>query len=106
MNKNVKIGVIVGSVTGFLTMIVLIMQVWPAIGWTTPNQHANDFVVAVEELKNFRDEWKCDEYDEELDEALEEQEAGDNSIKLRRMIEKLREKMAKLECTERFEDFG
>jgi hypothetical protein len=105
MNQNVKIGVIVGSATAVLTLVVLLMQVWPSIGWTTPNQHANDFVVAVEELKKFRDEWKCDEYDEELEDALDAQNEGDSSTKLRRHIEKLRKKMDDLNCS-RFEDFG
>lgn len=53
---------------------------WPNYGWETPNAHASDISVMKDEhsenkdgWKNFRDEWKCDEYDEELRELLREQ---------------------------------
>ena len=68
------------------------------------NQHAADFKVTGTQLSEFRDEWKCDEYDEELLDLLKEQ-VENNSVELRRMIEKIRKKMDKLECS-RFEDFG
>ncbi len=76
---------------------------WPAVGWETPNQHDADYAETIGEMKDFRDEWKCDEYDEELLDLLKAQRSGDDSVETEREIEKLRERMAKLEC-ERFDD--
>jgi len=97
---------------GTLATVIVILSgmfaLWPIVGWTIPNQHDNDFVVAINELKNFRDEWKCDEYDEELlDLQQEKAEARIEAIKveLQHEIDKLKRKMEKLECS-RFEDFG
>lgn len=76
---------------------------WPSIGWTTPNQHNADFAMTSEGVKDFRDEWKCDEWEEELLELLQKQADGDHSVQTERDIEKLRIKITKLKC-ERFED--
>lgn len=81
---------------------------WHNLGWITPKQHDADFQVAINELKEFRDEWKCDEYDEELlalRERLAEARTETERIELEHQIEKLRNKMDKLDCS-RFEDFG
>ena len=59
----------------------------------------------LDAIKESRDEWKCDEYDEELLDLLKEQ-VDNNSVELRREIEKLKKKIEKLSCVERFEDFG
>lgn len=78
---------------------------WPRIGWTTPSQHDADFAVTGEQLKDFRDEWKCDEYEEELIALLERQDAGDSAAETQHRIDRIRNKMEKIKC-ERFEDFG
>ena len=88
---------------------------WPAIGWVTPTQHAGDiakvntqYEQAVGDVKEFRDEWKCDEYDEELLELrkdLDQARTNDERAEIEHEIEKLKRKMEKLNCS-RFEDFG
>ncbi len=81
---------------------------WPVVGWTTPNQHDADYKVTSEQLQDFRDEWKCDEYDEELLELrmkLSEAQTQAEADELTHEIEKLKAKMAKLDCS-KFEDFG
>jgi hypothetical protein len=78
---------------------------WPYIGWTTPNQHDADYLEIAEDIKDFRDEWKCDEYEEELIELLEDVKAGDDSVETKREIERIREKIEKIKC-DRFDDFG
>lgn len=93
------------TVAAVFAVVVGANQLWPQVGWTTPNQHDADFVLSSEVVKEFRDEWKCDEYDEELIEYLKLQATGDVSIETRRKVEKLRELIAKLKC-ERFDDFG
>ena len=52
-----------------------------------------------------RDEWKCDEYEEELLILLQARRDGDDSVETEREIEKIRQSIEKLRC-ERFEDFG
>ena len=100
--------------TAALTVVAAVIGIgsqlggWQTIGWQTPAQHDADFVVAVEELKEFRDEWKCDEYDEELLELREKLSVAQTEaekIELQHQIEKLKTKMEKLDCS-RFEDFG
>lgn len=82
---------------------------WPRIGWVTPNQHDADFVVAVEELKEFRDEWKCDEYDETLLELREElrrlEGEGEDTTEIEHTIQKIERAMEERNCS-RFDDFG
>ena len=94
------------------TLIALIagtVQLWPVVGWNTPNQHQADVDLirqeiqqSAEDVKEFRDEWKCDELEEELIALLEKVEAGDDSIETQREIEKIRRAIAQLRC-ERFE---
>lgn len=74
---------------------------WPKVGWETPEQHKADMQL----LREFRDEWKCDEYDEELLELLEDVQAGDDSAETQHRIDRIRKKMEKIDC-QRFEDFG
>ena len=87
------------------------LDAWPKVGWTTPAAHQRDLeelrAEAVGEVKAFRDEWKCDEYDEEIREKLREQarlaEQGESDPDLDEDIRRLREKMRKLDCG-RFEN--
>lgn len=92
-----------------LVTIWYTVQPWPMLGWVTPNQHDADFVAAVEELKEFRDEWKCDEYEEELEELHRELADGTQSLERRleieREIEKIKDAMERRDCA-RFDDFG
>lgn len=106
------------SLAAVATTIAIVtgsIALWPVVGWQTPNAHANDIVtieaehvVSQEEvldaIKLSRDEWKCDEYDEELLDLLLDQ-VENNSVENRRDIEKIKNKMEKLDC-QRFEDFG
>lgn len=122
MNRNVTIGSAVGIVAGLVGVWATI-DPWPAIGWTTPNRHQADMrqveevmaadvekiLEAIEGLgekqREQHDEWKCDEYDEELRDRLQEQADGDDSTDLAEDIRRIREKMRELNC-QRFEDFG
>jgi hypothetical protein len=97
-------------------LIVSMFALWGSVGWTTPNQalaaHASlqlENVLGSESLKLFRDEWKCDEYDEELLEAREAliraRDAGQSTVQIEHLIEKIKGAMNRLVCS-RFEDFG
>lgn len=96
------------SVMGYASQA---LEAWPKVGWTTPNSHERDLAElraeTVGEVKAFRDEWKCDEWDEELREKLREQDRladqGTNDPDLDEDIRRLREKMRKLDCN-RFDD--
>ena len=103
-------GILVVAFSG-LGYLVTAVDAWPKVGWTTPNTHIADIEAlraeTVGEVKNFRDEWKCDEWDEELREALREQDRladnGVNDPDLDEDIRRLRAKMEKLDCA-RFDD--
>jgi hypothetical protein len=91
---------IIGTLAGSVTAVY---AAWPIIGWTTPSQHQSDIDEAVGGIQEFRDEWKCDEYSEELLDLLKQQRAGDDSVETEERIKRLRDKMKKLDC-DRFED--
>ncbi len=88
---------------------------WPTVGWATPNQVAAKYAAGdhkhsdtIDALNDFRDEWKCDEYDEELldlRQALVHAETEQERTRIEHDIERLRRKMVVLECS-RFDDFG
>lgn len=92
--SKVSIGT-VSAIVGLWFML----DPWPVIGWVTPNQYNEDMSVVTD----FRDEWKCDEWDEELRDLLKEQAAGNTSTDLAEDIRRLRQKMDKLNCG-RFDD--
>ena len=94
---------LISAVGGLLAIGVYGKQLWPVAGWMTPDSHNADILETIGEVKEFRDEWKCDEYEEELVELMKQQAAGDSSIETKRKVERLREKIDKLNC-ERFED--
>lgn len=73
---------------------------WPAIGWTTPNQHNKDFA----EVEDFRTEWRCSEWAEELANYYQQVETGNDSQQLQDRIEKLRNRMDENAC-DRWEDY-
>ena len=102
MTKN-KSTWIVSLVAASLAVIVGANQAWPLVGWTTPNIHNADIQRATGDVKEFRDEWKCDEWDEELLELLKSQATGDTSVETQLKVERLRAKIDKLNCS-RFED--
>lgn len=95
---------IAGALTGLYTS-----GIWDQVGWQTPAAHAADYQQTVEQIKDFRDEWKCDEYDEELLKLkLYVQNMklnGEDTTEIELLIEKIERKMEALEC-ERFDDFG
>lgn len=115
-----------GSALGGVAAIVAIvtslgLNPWDALGWTTPSQHSEDVAVISEDVaalnakieqvqadavggvQEFRDEWKCEELEDELVELLKQQRAGDDSVETQREIEKVRARIKKLNC-ERFDD--
>ena len=97
-------------------LLVSMFALWGSVGWTTPNQAAEAHLslqqgnlLGSESLKEFRDEWKCDEYDEELLEAREAliraRSAEQSTVQLEHLIEKIKGAMSRLVWS-RFEDFG
>lgn len=110
--------VTLGSIAGGLTLVFGTLKVfglgWADVGWLPPASHAED-IAALEQriaeletdtvtgVKEFRDEWKCDEYAEELIDLLRRQRAGDNSVETEERINQLREKMQDTDCN-RFDD--
>lgn len=103
--KSKLVGGILAALGGTTAAGVTVYDRWDEFGWTTPSQHDQDMLEAVGEVKDFRDEWKCDEYDEELLELKRDQAAGDDSVDTQHTIEQIKEKMRELECS-RFDDFG
>lgn len=82
---------------------------WHDVGWITPAQAEDAHLAAEGAIKDFRDEWKCDEYEEEL-RALRRQLARatpgtDEYADLAHDIARIENKMSKINCS-RFEDFG
>ena len=115
MTPRAKLAWTVGLVASCLTCLSLTIAMWSTVGWTTPAKHDADIASIIAErmvseqnvidaIKESRDEWKCDEYDEELLDLLLEQE-DTNTVEIRRDIEKIKQKMEDLNCS-RFEDFG
>ena len=97
-----------------LGVVATMVGLWPTLGWITPNQYKADttasqkeILEAIGELKELqqdtRDEWQCDELDEDLLKLLHLQADGD-SIELQRDIEKIKNKMRALDCSRFFED--
>lgn len=98
---NMKMLAAFGTVLGVLTAAGTTGTLyWDRFGWETPDQHAAD----MDLLREFRDEWRCDEMEEALLELLEEQHAGDDSVETQHKIDRIRKKMEKIDCS-RFEDF-
>lgn len=108
------------SLTGVLSIVGTLVAIWATgiwdhVGWTTPAAHAADIQTVKDErllvrgeMKEFRDEWKCDEYDEELldlRKQLAVVTTDAERVNIEHEIEKLKQKMEKLDCS-RFEDFG
>jgi len=100
-----KLTIILGVLVSLGTLAGTAKAFWPTIGWTTPERHVADYQATEAFIKEFRDEWKCDEYDETLHDLLQAQRDGDDSLETERSIEKLRDRMDDLDC-QRFEDFG
>lgn len=94
---------IISALAVVVSLGVGTVQLWPSVGWQTPNQHDADFLTAVTAIEDFRDEWKCDTHEAALLELLERQAGGDSSIKTARKIERLKDKIDQLKCG-RFED--
>jgi len=119
MTARAKAAWAAGTAVSVLTVISLTITLWGAVGWTTPAQHQADIdtLVAqrtasesaiIEVLEKNQDEWKCDEYDEELKAArimLAQAETPRARAEIEHEIEKIVEAMETRECS-RFEDFG
>lgn len=97
-----------------LGVVATMVGLWPTLGWITPNQYEADttasqqeILEAIGELKQLqtdtRDEWQCDELDEDLLKLLHLQRDND-SIELQRDIEKIKNKMEALDCSRFFDD--
>lgn len=115
-SQTIKISAVLGVIATLAGIGTAGSQFWPQVGWTTPNAHAADVEQLSSEaedakqqildaIQESQDEWKCDEYDEELEELLEDVADGDDSIETERTIEKIRRAMERRDCA-RFDDFG
>ncbi len=102
--EKIKWSVVVATLAA-LVVIWTALDPWPAFGWETPIQHDADFLVISGEIKEFRDEWKCDEDQGELYDLLKSQRNGDNSVETEERIQKLRRRMNEEHNNcDRFED--
>jgi hypothetical protein len=94
----------VGSVAGIWST-----GLWSHVGWMTPAAHASDYEQTIDSIKQFRDEWKCDEYDEELLnlqlERSRMQRDDEDTTEIDMLIDKIKRKMESIDCS-RFDDFG
>ncbi len=100
--KELLIGgsVIVGALG---TIVLQGPEIWHKVGWKTPAAHAAEIerveVAFTDVLQEFRDEWRCDEYDEEVKELLNAQRAGDDSVETAERLRKLRELQDRRKCS-------
>lgn len=105
----------ISTLAAIVTLGVAVPQFWSTIGWTTPSWHERDinelrqeFVTASEEAdeetREFRKEWRCSEWAEDLEDLYADQRAGDDSQRMRDRIEGLRERMDEAGC-DRYEDY-
>lgn len=115
-NQTIKISAVLGVIATLAAIGTAGNQFWPSIGWTTPATHAADIERITAEaddstkeildaIRESQDEWKCDEYEEELQELLEDQANGDDSMETALTIDKIRRAMERRDCS-RFDDFG
>jgi hypothetical protein len=108
MNKT-QLSWLVGIIGGLIAVGTGAKTFWNDFGWITPAQ-ANEAHAGSEQLiREFRDEWKCDEYEEELYRLKRELRRTDPDSEeyadIEFEIERIENKMLKIECS-RFEDFG
>ncbi len=98
-----------------VTFIANFGSPWDAIGWVTPNSHASDleliraeFVTTIESEKTateeFRTEWRCSRWADDLDELYEELRQYPDSRQIRDRIDSLRERMDENDC-DRWEEY-
>ena len=108
MNKA-QISWTLGIVAGLIAIGTGGKAFWNDWGWVTPSAAEEAHMVAESAIKDFRDEWKCDEYEEELQERKREinrlEEGTDEWADLMYEIERIERAMDELRCS-RFEDFG
>lgn len=88
---------------------------WHTVGWYSPSRHAADIAAvraefieastsSEQETAEFRTEWRCSEWAEDLDDLYEQQESGDDSDRLQDRIDALRERMDDAGC-QKYEDY-
>jgi hypothetical protein len=115
MNITIKWTAALGTIATLIA-IGTSLGGWQHLGWVTPvNAKAahetieQGHAASDQAIHDFREEWKCDEYDEELEKLrrrLNRAEAGsDNYVEMEHKIKKIEKKMDKINCS-RFEDFG
>lgn len=117
----------IGAVVGTLAATVAIwtaLDPWHVVGWETPDQHKadiaelrNEYTLAgsasediLNKIQENRDEWKCDEYSEELSLnrrrlSREDNPNSERALDLKDLIDKIEKKMEQMDCS-RFDDFG
>jgi hypothetical protein len=108
MNKT-QVTWVVGTIAALIAIGSGAKTFWRDFGWITPAQAEVSHQAAEGAIKDFRDEWKCDEYEEELRELRRElsrtDEGTDEYADLEHEIRRIENKMDKTDCS-RFEDFG
>jgi hypothetical protein len=94
---------------GIPALLAGAVTAWDIVGWTTPATHQTDLqsmgkayaeqsVAVLDQLKQNRDEWWCDEESEYLDELLRLQDAGNNSAAIQQEVKEQRDKMGEVKC--------
>lgn len=99
----------IGIIASLIAIGSSIKGFWNEVGWITPAQSEERHTESEQLIKDFRDEWKCDEYEEELivlKRRLKRMSSDDDDyVELDHKIERIENKMEDTECS-RFEDFG
>lgn len=116
----IKLG---GAVLAVLAALVTVIsqgetlaRTWPKVAWTSQHGHEADIarledqieqalMATAGEVGDFRDEWKCDEYEEELAVLLDKLDDGSATAQDRERIRRIREIIGEdgLDCA-RFEE--
>jgi len=107
--RNITLGSIAGGIGLVFGTLKVFGLTWADVGWMPPANHAADIakleqrIIELEQdtvtgVKDFRDEWKCDEDAEELIELLKAQRAGDDSVETEERIKALRKRMEDNHC--------
>lgn len=110
-NKVLQVAAIIAAL-GTITATGRVL--WNDFGWITPVAYAEDLDGVLEaqaaiestilsEIRKNQDEWKCDEYDEELADLLLAQSEGDETIETAERIQRIRALRARRDCA-RFDE--
>ena len=89
------LAVIAAVIGAFFTGIA---WAWPRIGWYSPRYIDAQIGNTQQALQDFKEEWRCSQWDKELSDKLLAQMLGDNSVETAQRIDRLRELIRTNQC--------